>query len=109
MVRDRLADSPFAAEPRARVVLTGGASQLTGIAGARHPHSRPAGAHRPSARLRPAARTRPRAPAFAVPAGLLVYPQYAHLEHVEPRQTRQLRTGTDGYFGRVGRWLREGF
>ena len=46
---------------------------------------------------------------FAVPAGLLVYPQYAHLEHVEPRHTRQLRTGTDGYFGRVGRWLREGF
>jgi cell division protein FtsA len=32
MVRDRLADSPFAAEPRARVVLSGGASQLTGIA-----------------------------------------------------------------------------
>jgi cell division protein FtsA len=41
----------------------------------------------------------------------LVYPQYAHLEHVEPRHTRQLRTGTDGYgyFGKVGRWLREGF
>ena len=32
MVRDRLADSPFAAEPKARVVLSGGASQLTGIA-----------------------------------------------------------------------------
>src|ERR1700710_1215641 len=46
---------------------------------------------------------------FAVPAGLLVYPQYAHLEHVEPRHTRQLKTGTDGYFGKVGRWLREGF
>src|SRR6266436_5125840 len=46
---------------------------------------------------------------FAVPTGLLVYPQYAHLEHVEPRHTRQLRTGTDGYFGKVGRWLREGF
>ena len=29
--------------------------------------------------------------------------------HVEPRHTRQLRTGTDGYFGKVGRWLREGF
>src|SRR4029078_10808459 len=43
---------------------------------------------------------------FAVPAGVLVYPQYAHLEHVEPRHTRQLRTGTDGYFGKVGRWLR---
>ena len=46
---------------------------------------------------------------FAVPSGLLVYPQYAHLEHVEPRHTRQLKTGTDGYFGKVGRWLREGF
>src|SRR5579864_434686 len=31
MVRDRLADSPFAAEPRGQVVLSGGASQLTGI------------------------------------------------------------------------------
>src|ERR1700722_19506484 len=31
MVRDRLANSPFAAEPRSRVVLTGGASQLTGL------------------------------------------------------------------------------
>src|SRR6202050_1605154 len=31
MVRDRLADSPFAAEPRARIVLSGGASQLTGL------------------------------------------------------------------------------
>ena len=30
MVRDRLADSPFAAEPRARVVLSGGAAQLNG-------------------------------------------------------------------------------
>ena len=46
---------------------------------------------------------------FSVPTGLLVYPQYAHLEHVEPRRTRQFRTGTDGYFGKVGRWLREGF
>ncbi|MBX9709587.1 MAG: cell division protein FtsA, partial [Xanthobacteraceae bacterium] len=31
MVRDRLAESPFAAEPRARVVLSGGASQLAGV------------------------------------------------------------------------------
>ncbi|MET0923621.1 MAG: cell division protein FtsA, partial [Xanthobacteraceae bacterium] len=33
MVRDRLASSPFASEPRGRVVLTGGASQLNGLAG----------------------------------------------------------------------------
>ena len=48
-------------------------------------------------------------PAFAVAAGLLVYPQAAHLEHFEPRRTRQLMTGTGGYMTRVGRWLRESF
>ena len=47
-------------------------------------------------------------PAFAA-AGPLVYPQFAYLEHCEPRRTRALMTGTDGYFTRVGRWLREGF
>ena len=31
MVRDRLAASPFASEPSARVILTGGGSQLTGL------------------------------------------------------------------------------
>ena len=48
---------------------------------------------------------------FAVPTGLLVYPQFAHLEHVETTSPRQLRTGTHGggYFGKVGQWLREGF
>jgi cell division protein FtsA len=38
----------------------------------------------------------------------LVYPQVAHLEHFEPRKTRQAMTGT-GYLARVGRWLRESF
>ena len=32
MVRDRLSASPFAADPRGRVILVGGASQLTGLA-----------------------------------------------------------------------------
>src|SRR6201990_3691136 len=31
MIRDKLKDSPFAAEPKGRVVLSGGASQLTGL------------------------------------------------------------------------------
>lgn len=110
MVRDRLADSPFAAEPRARVVLSGGASQLTGLAelgsqilGRSVRVARPLG----FGRLPPEAKSA----SFAVPSGLLVYPQFAHLEHVEPRHARQLKTGTDGggYFGKVGRWLREGF
>ena len=50
-----------------------------------------------------------RGPAFAVAAGLLVYPQAAHLEHFEPRRTRPVMTGTGGYITRVGRWLRESF
>jgi cell division protein FtsA len=108
MIRDRLADSPFAAEPKARVVLSGGASQLSGLVelGAQV-LGRPVRIGRPLGfgRLPNEAKSA----SFAVPTGLLVYPQYAHLEHVEPRHTRQLRTGTDGYLGKVGRWLREGF
>ena len=108
MVRDRLADSPFAAEPKARVVLSGGACQLTGtLELATRILNRPVRIGRPLgfSRLPNEAKSA----SFAVPGGLLVYPQFAHLEHVEPRHTRQLRTGTDGYFGKVGRWLREGF
>ena len=108
MVRDRFAASPFAAEPRGRVVLTGGASQLTGLAdlAARILRS-PVRIGRPLglAGLPDAAK----GPAFAVAAGLLVYPQAAYLEHFEPRRTRQLMTGTGGYMARVGRWLRESF
>ena len=47
--------------------------------------------------------------AFAVAAGLLVYPQAAHLEHFEQRRRRPVMTGTGGYFARVGQWLRESF
>lgn len=107
MVRDRLAASPFAAEPRARVVLTGGASQLTGLPDlAARILNRPVRVGRPLgiAGLPDAAK----GPAFAVAAGLLVYPQVAHLEHFEPRKTRHLMTGT-GYIAKVGRWLRESF
>jgi cell division protein FtsA len=107
MVRDRLAASPFAAEPRAHVILTGGASQLTGLPDlASRILNRPVRIGRPLgiSGLSDAAK----GPAFAVAAGLLVYPQAAHLEHFEPRRTRQLMTGT-GYVARVGQWLRESF
>jgi cell division protein FtsA len=107
MVRDRLAASPFAAEPRAQIIFTGGASQLTGLAelagrilGRSVRIGRPLGI----SGLPDAAK----GPAFAVAGGLLVYPQTAHLEHFEPRRTRHLMTGT-GYIARVGQWLREGF
>ena len=108
MVRDRLAASPFASEPGGTVVLTGGASQLAGLT------------ELASRILRRQVRIgRPlgiaglpdvsKGPAYAVAAGLLVYPQAAHLEHFEPRRTRHLMTGTGGYFARVGRWLKESF
>jgi cell division protein FtsA len=107
MVRDRLAASPFAAEPRAHVILTGGACQLSGLPElAGRILNRPVRIARPLgiSGLPDAAK----GPAFAAAAGLLVYPQVAHLEHFEPRRTRQLMTGT-GYIARVGRWLRESF
>jgi cell division protein FtsA len=107
MVRDRLAASPFAAEPRGRVVLTGGASQLTGLSGlAAQVLGRPVRIGRPlgTGGLPEEAK----GPAFAAAAGMLVYPQVAHLEHFEPRQTRHSLTG-GGYIARVGRWLRESF
>jgi cell division protein FtsA len=108
MVRDRLAASPFAAEPRGRVVLTGGACHLTGLSGlATHVLGRPVRIGRPLgiSGLPEVAR----GSAFAVAAGLLAYPQLAHLEHFEPRHTRQFKAGAGGYIARVGRWLRESF
>jgi cell division protein FtsA len=108
MARDRLNVSVFAADPRGRVILTGGASQLTGIGElATRILRRQVRTGRPLgiAGLPEAAK----GPAFAGSSGLLIYPQAAHLEHFEPRRTRQLMTGTDGYFARVGRWLRESF
>jgi len=107
MVRERLTASPFVAESRARVILTGGMCQLTGLPElAARILDRPVRVGRPLgiSGLPDAAKS----PAFAVATGLLVYPQAAHYEHFEPRQTRHLMTGT-GYIARVGRWLRESF
>jgi len=107
MVRDRLAASPFRAEPRGRVVLTEGASQLTGlpelaaqVLGRQVRIGRPLGIS--------GLPEEAKGPAFAVATGLLVYPQAAHLEHFEPRRTRHSATGS-GYIARVGQWLRESF
>jgi cell division protein FtsA len=109
MVRDRLATSPFSAEPRGRIVLTGGGSLLTGLADlAARVLGRPVSLGRPLgiAGMPDVAK----GPAFAAAAGLLVYPQAAHLEHFEARHTtRQQRAPSGGYVARVGRWLRESF
>ncbi len=109
IVRDRLAASPFSAQARGRVILAGGACQLTGLADlATRMLGRPVRVGRPLgvSGLPEAAK----GPAFAAAAGLLVYPQLAHHELFEPRHTRHLSTGTGGgYIARVGRWLRESF
>jgi cell division protein FtsA len=108
MVRDRLAVSPFAAEARGRVILTGGASQMTGLSElAARILGRPVRIGRPLgiAGLPDAAK----GAAFAAATGLLVYPQASHLEYFETRSGRYQMNGTGGYFARVGQWLRESF
>ncbi len=108
MVRDRLAASSIAAERRGHVILTGGACQLNGLADlASRILGRPVRIGRPLGIA--GAPDAAKGAAFAVAAGLLVYPQAAHLEHFESRRRRQFMTGTGGYFARVGRWLRESF
>jgi cell division protein FtsA len=107
LVRDRLKASGFVAEAGRRVVLTGGASQLTGLV---ELAGRMLG---PQVRIGRSLGVRglpeaARGPSFAAALGLLTYPQTVGLEHFEPRRTGAL-TGTDGYIARVGQWLKESF
>jgi cell division protein FtsA len=105
-IRDRLQAAGMLAAASRRSVLTGGAAQLPGLA---ELASRMFGA---TTRLgRPLGMTNfseaARGPAFAVAAGLLVYPQFAGREHFEPR--RRHARFEPNYIARVGRWLRESF
>lgn len=109
LVRDRLKNAGFAAQAGRRVVLTGGASQLVGLPDVARKIlqgqvriGRPLGIKG----LPEAAK----GPAFSASVGLLIYPQVAHIEHFEPRSGGFFAgTGTDGYFSRMGRWIRESF
>lgn len=109
LVRDRLKAAGFSAQAGRRLVLTGGACQLTGLTEqARRIISPQVRIGRPLGiqGLPESAKN----PAFAAAVGLLVYPQIAGIEHFEPRRQGAVRaTGTDGYMSRVGRWLRESF
>jgi cell division protein FtsA len=106
IIHDRLAASPIATSVPGQVVLTGGASQLPGLCelASRVLH-RPVRIGRPFGIV-----GLPRTllgPASAVVAGLLVYPEVAHLEYFNPRHIR--RTSPTGYIAEVGQWLRENF
>jgi cell division protein FtsA len=109
LVRDRLKAAGFGPQAGRKLILTGGASQLTGMPeAARNIISSQVRIGRPLGiqGLPESAKN----PAFAASVGLLVYPQVAGIEHFEPRrQGGYAATGTDGYITRVGRWLKESF
>lgn len=106
MVRDRLAASPVARNAGRRVVLSGGASQLTGVremAAQILERNVRLGVPQALPGLPDAART----PAFAVAIGLLNYALRPDLRLISVPQF-DLR-GERTYLARVGRWLKESF
>jgi cell division protein FtsA len=109
LVRDRLNASGFQTMVGRRIVLTGGASQLTGITeAARRILARNVRLGRPLGvtGLPEAAR----GPAFSAAVGLLIYPQVAQIEQVSAMRGHRLAmTGTGGYLARFGHWFRESF
>ena len=109
MVRDRLRASGYGAQAGRRLVMTGGASQLTGMTElARTIVSNQARVGRPLGieGLPESGKS----PAFAAAVGLMVYPQMAGLEYHElTRQAARHHQAKGGYAARVGRWLKESF
>ncbi len=108
LTRDRLRQSGRWRRPGRRAVVTGGGSQLPGLTELAETLldcpvriGRPIGV----AGLPEIAR----GPGFATPVGLLVYPQAAREVDLRPTRRPLKLTGTDGYFARVGHWLRESF
>lgn len=111
MLRDRINKSGYSSVVGKRVVLTGGAAQLTGlpelarrILGRNVRIGRPLGVSGLPASAK--------GPAFAAAAGLMIYPQVANNDHSSMRFRNAFRvagTGTDGPLGRVTQWLRESF
>ena len=109
LVRDRLKASGFAAQAGRRLVMTGGASQLTGmpelartILSGEVRMGRPLGVEgMPESG---------KSPAFAAAVGLMIYPQVAGLESFETSgQAARPTQEAGGYVTRVGRWLKESF
>jgi cell division protein FtsA len=107
LMRRRLAASGVASEATQHLVLTGGASQLTGLAElATNMFGRPARLGRPrSLSGLPAVAA---APDFAASIGLLLQWERGDDRLSGRAEQRFLRTGT-GYFARVGEWIRDNF
>jgi cell division protein FtsA len=106
-VRDRMQATGMMDLCGRRFVMTGGASELTGLPEvARRVLARNVRNGRPMgiSGLPELARKA----AFATVSGMLVYPQVCAHEYSDTRQGRKL-VGSDGYFARVGNWLRSSF
>ncbi len=109
LVRDRLKSAGMPAHAGRRVVLTGGASQLTGmqeaakrIISGQVRTGRPLGVQG----LPESAKS----PAFSAAVGLLVYPQVSGNEHFRSTgRTAAPAADASGYIGRVGQWLKNSF
>jgi cell division protein FtsA len=109
LVRDRLKSAGLPPHAGRRLVLTGGACQLTGMqAAVKRIVSGQVRVGRPLGikGLPESAKS----PAFAASVGLLIYPQVSGIEHFRPsRHTRSDEAKAAGYIGRVGQWLKSNF
>jgi cell division protein FtsA len=105
-IRDRMQATGMMDVCGRRFVLTGGASEMTGLPEvARRILARNVRTGRPMgvAGLPDIAK----GAAFSAATGMLVYPQVCGNEYAEPRARRLI--GRDGYLARVGEWLKSGF
>lgn len=108
LIRDRISRSGLGAVVGRRVVLTGGASQLSGAAdiaarvlGADIRLGRPLGISRLPQNAK--------GPAFSAASGLLIHPQIAGREY-HPRHSRpvpRLGVAGEGALSRMGRWFKD--
>ncbi|MEN9894950.1 MAG: cell division protein FtsA, partial [Pseudomonadota bacterium] len=109
LIRDRIQKSGFSPIVGKRIVLTGGASQLTGLPEvARRILTRNVRIGRPlGVSGLPAAA---KGPAFSTTVGLMIYPQVADQE-THPAQGGLISGWSDGNsrVARVGQWLKESF
>jgi cell division protein FtsA len=109
LIRDRIQRSGFSPIVGKRVVLTGGAAQLTGLPeAARRILARNVRIGRPlGVSGLPAAA---KGPAFSTAVGLMIYPQVADMEtHATQGGLLTSLAGNNSRIARMGQWLKESF